>query len=302
MISVIVCARSDEALDAVKQNISSTIGVVHEVIGIMNATGEYGLCAAYNLGALRSRYQNLCFVHDDVMLRTPGWGKTVSTILMDDTIGVLGVAGTGLVASAPGPWWRMGDVAPINVTQIDGNGEKELHYDNPLGELLSDVVAVDGLWMCVRKNVWSEHRFDDQNFKGFHYYDIDFCTSIFGRYRNCVTFEITVEHASRGNTDAAWMTASVSYVKKWAKVLPLSTKPADADVVSELTGRLTREFAAKATQVRLPPIIVIQALIHYARITRWSNTSSIMMAKYFLRLLRPALGRAKRFAWPIKST
>ncbi len=77
-----------------KENIRATIGVAFEIIPIINSGGRIGICEAYNIGARRSKFGMLCFMHEDVRMHTMSWGKIVSRILQDKSIGLLGVAGS----------------------------------------------------------------------------------------------------------------------------------------------------------------------------------------------------------------
>ena len=40
--------------------------------------------------------------------------------------------------------------------------------------VLEEVVCLDGVFICSRKEVWQQSKFNDADLKGFHFYDIDF--------------------------------------------------------------------------------------------------------------------------------
>ena len=48
MISIVICSRSETALENVSQSVSLTIGVPYEIIAIDNSKGEYSI----NLGKM----------------------------------------------------------------------------------------------------------------------------------------------------------------------------------------------------------------------------------------------------------
>ena len=105
MLSIIICTRNLAALAAVSQSVAATVGVEYEIVAVDNSAGHYSICAAYNEGAGRARYELLCFMHEDIRFHTIGWGSTVAEILADATVGVLGVTGGMYQLSAPAAWW-----------------------------------------------------------------------------------------------------------------------------------------------------------------------------------------------------
>lgn len=80
-ISVIICTRQHDISPTQRANIASTIGCTHEIIVIDNSQNKYSIFEAYNEGVRRSCHDICCFMHDDVLLRTEGWGKTIASHL-----------------------------------------------------------------------------------------------------------------------------------------------------------------------------------------------------------------------------
>lgn len=262
MVSIIICSRDAQDLAAVSHSIAATIGVIYELISIDNSTGSYGICEAYNIGAKRARYDMLCFMHEDIRFRSTGWGQHVVDILADSTIGVLGVTGGLYQLEAPAPWWGCGlELCRENVLNIFEDGHTEMELRNPEQQLLTDVAVVDGMWMCSRREVWQKHPFDANTFADFHFYDVDYCTEIFLRgYRICVTFEVLLEHHSRGSLNDSWLRNALRYQNKRNGQLPFGTaKPTELTrrklelrALQEFTGRLIRaHFPAKLVMTYL---------------------------------------------------
>ena len=55
-------------------------------------------------------------------------------------------------------------------------GERVVRLESKAGEAdFSPVVQVDGQCLIVPKSVWREHPFDEELFRDFHLYDVDFC-------------------------------------------------------------------------------------------------------------------------------
>lgn len=236
MISLIICSRDTEALKAVSKNVAKTIGVLYEIVAIDNSAGQYGICEAYNIGATRAKYDLLCFMHEDIAFHTLGWGSVVATILADSTVGVVGVAGGTYEVCAPASWNSVGaKYIRMNVLHTV-KGKTILDREAPVDSSLLEVAAVDGLWLCCRKNVWDEVRFDSIAFPGFHFYDVDFCTRVFPRYKVCVTLDILIEHFSYGSYTKPWYENALNFYESRKQYLPFG--PANVSAVEERRLRL----------------------------------------------------------------
>jgi len=243
MISLIICSRFPENLATVKENIAATIGVPHEIIAIDNSQGQYGICQAYNLGASQAQYSLLCFLHEDLLIRTTDWGQVVVSALADPSIGVLGVAGTTLLLNAPAAWWWSGNAYSRMQIQHSLPGKPgSLDYHNPQNELLADVVVADGVWLCSRKEVWQQFPFDEKNFREFHFYDLDYCVRIFSQLRVCITFDIVIEHFSLGSINEAWLRNALIFHRCWQKQLPISIAPVAKKENNKLERRALGQF------------------------------------------------------------
>jgi hypothetical protein len=230
MLSVIICSANADDLRLVKENIAATIGIPHEIIAIDNRGASRGICDVYNEGARLANFDLLCFMHEDIALKTKDWGTKVADIFQkDEKIGVLGVAGGGYKSLAPCGWYQIEfhseERSYQNVLQGYKRSEKpDFHaYHNPRNENLSRVVCVDGLWFCTQKKIAVSHPFDSKMLKGFHGYDLDFCLNVFPHHHIMVTFEILMRHASEGNFSKQWLDEILKVHRKWSPVLPITT-------------------------------------------------------------------------------
>ena len=70
MISIIICSRTASISDELNQNIDQTIGIPYELVVIDNSENLYSIFSAYNEGVKRSKYEMLCFMHDDIIFKT----------------------------------------------------------------------------------------------------------------------------------------------------------------------------------------------------------------------------------------
>lgn len=254
MISVIICSRSTSDAQQVALNVAATIGVVHEFIRIDNSQGSYSICEAYNRGAAQAKYALLCFMHEDIRFHTVGWGQLVAGILEEATIGVLGVTGGRRQVAAPAAWWGCGlDLCRENVLNVFPDGQKKMDLRNPEGQSLIDVAVVDGMWMCSRREVWQQHPFDAATFTDFHFYDVDYCTEIYQHgLRVCVTFDVLLEHHSRGSVNTAWLHNALKYERKRQGQLPFGPAKVSAAQSRRIEVKALQEFSNRLLQAALP--------------------------------------------------
>jgi glycosyltransferase involved in cell wall biosynthesis len=229
MISIIICSANANDLNLVSRNIENTVGVPHEIISFDNSDGKKGICELYNLGKKMSKFDILCFMHEDIRIDTQNWGqKVLDKFHANNQIGVVGVAGGGYKSLTPSGWYCLDYNSMDRYFQNLLQGFKlddkdELHaYHNPYNQVLSEVVCVDGLWFCARKEILDEKPFDEELLKGFHGYDIDFCLNLYGKYKIVVTYDVLMKHASEGNFNKSWLDEMLKVHRKWSRSLPLT--------------------------------------------------------------------------------
>lgn len=228
MISVIICSANKTLLNQVSDNIAATIGVPYEIIATDNSSGEQGICTIYNQGILKAKYDTLCFMHEDVLMKTDNWGKIIVSLFdKDEQLGLVGVAGSGYKPLSPSSWGGCGiDTSYFNIIQSYKYKKKKpkFVYRNPNNENISKVACLDGVWLCTTKRIAKEFMFDEVTFKGFHGYDIDFSLSIGQKYTVAVSFEILLDHFSEGAYDKTWMMENLKLHNKWNRHLPVDVE------------------------------------------------------------------------------
>ena len=85
---------------------------------------------------------------------------------------------------------------------------------------MKEVVAVDGLFFAVHKQRIKESF--DQEFPGFHFYDIPFCVLNYTKgVKIGVTTKILVTHKSVGMVDKKWEKNKLFFEAKYGHLLPL---------------------------------------------------------------------------------
>jgi glycosyltransferase involved in cell wall biosynthesis len=248
MISIIVCSLNPSLNGALLENIRNTVGVPYEVICVDNSAGKYSIFEAYNYGASRATSDLLCFMHEDILFHTGDWGRIVAGKLADKEVGVIGVAGAVYKSASPSPWW-ISDLEDqtayqrFNLLQHFSTGIKRQNARGTDEDLWDEVVVLDGVWLCCRKDIWLETPFDSQKYNGFHFYDLDFSLAVHTRgFRNFVSREILLEHFSAGNMDKNWIRGAEIFHEKWRKTLPQSVGEIPAGEIKGLELSAARNF------------------------------------------------------------
>lgn len=225
MISIIICNKKAILDAAIEKNIHDTIGVDYEVISIDNSRGQYSIFKAYNEGVAKAKGDILCFMHDDIIFRSNNWGKVVETAFaIDSDLGALGVAGGHFMPDCPCSWSTCKTTSfHVWQTNHDGSATEYGCTDYADDKRLVEVASLDGLWMCIRRDLFDAIRFDDQTFTGFHCYDSDICMQIVALGKRIkVTFDIDIEHRSNGACNQQYYDNLELWYKKWHTSLPVS--------------------------------------------------------------------------------
>ena len=227
MISCIICSRRADISAELKENIASTIGCEYELVVIDNSKNEYSIFSAYNEGVRRANGDILCFMHEDILYHTQGWGMIISNILQDKTIGQIGVGGSHFMPKAPMYWWSSPYISQYNLENDHGNQKKnatEMH----MIQHLADTVVVDGLCFFIPSVLFKQIHFDEEHYTDFHAYDMDISMQVqsIGK-RVCVTNAILIEHfwSESSLENKAYMARldknmSIFY-NKWQHLLPM---------------------------------------------------------------------------------
>lgn len=226
MLSIIICSISPERLQSVRKNIEETIGVEHEFIVIDNREKKWPIAKAYNYAARGAKCPYLFFVHEDVKFHSIGWGSFIESKLQEPDCGVIGFTGSKVMYRCYSGWGQSYKwVCSYLYQSTDGLTFFNVH-NAYLEHEFEEVVALDGLGMFVRKEVWASYPFDEELLTGFHCYDVDFSLQIAAskRYKNYVSCsnKVLIEHFSLGNRNTAWYEDTIRLFKsKWSYILPL---------------------------------------------------------------------------------
>jgi glycosyltransferase involved in cell wall biosynthesis len=189
-----------------------------EVIEKIN-NGEKSLSQVYNEILEESKTDIVVLCHDDIYFDTTSWYYKLKTHFENTDYGILGVAGTTEMP-ASGQWWETRRKM-IGIVNHESGGKKwTSKYSEDLGKSIGETVIVDGVFIALSKSR-IKHNFDEE-FKGFHFYDIGFCfkNQIEG-VKVGVISNIRITHKSIGQTNEQWEENKNLFAQKYSENLPV---------------------------------------------------------------------------------
>lgn len=217
MISIVYSTRKDKP--EFKEHIEKTCGYKKiEIIQITN-DGEMSLTQAYNKGLKMANNDLVVFCHDDIIFETNNWAnKLIKIFEKNPEYGIIGIAGTTDLID--GRWWTIRESMNGIVSHQHEGKKWTNYYSKDQGNKISDMVVLDGLFFGINKTK-IKHSFDE-DFHGFHFYDISFC---FPNYLEGVkiglTTQIRVTHLSIGQTNQQWEGHKIRFEEKYKDKLPV---------------------------------------------------------------------------------
>jgi len=187
---------------------------------IMENDNKMSLAEAYNKGLAKASNNYVVFMHDDLEINSTNMSHKINKLFEKfDDYGIIGVAGTTDLVN--GTWWEIKKSmeGKMGHTQ-DGKKWTNKYSDEPYIDTLKDVVLVDGVFFIVDKRK-IKHTFDE-DFKGFHFYDIPFCiTNYMDGVKIGVTTKFDLLHLSVGQTNEQWEENKKQFEEKYKDVLPI---------------------------------------------------------------------------------
>jgi GT2 family glycosyltransferase len=243
MLSIIVCSRNIELLKSLEKNIHESVGCIHELIIIDNSKNEYSIYSAYNEGVKKSKFPYLCFVHEDVEFLTSNWAEKVISHLNEPNTGLIGVAGGQAMLRVPLGWPSLN--AYYNITHSIYNKknlkiEEKTTYPEKSDNKPISVVLLDGLFLCAKRELFNQIKFDE-NFKGFHGYDLDICLqAIHKGFYNYVVYDIEMKHFSTGKFDINFVKTVIKIHEKWSQYLPIFEHSYSPESISKVLYKAER--------------------------------------------------------------
>jgi glycosyltransferase involved in cell wall biosynthesis len=229
MISVIVNAKNPPAQSIQERNIYKTAGCECEYI-MFDYTQNANLAAVYNHAATIAKGDILVFIRDDVYFMKMNWGQILEAKYTNDPwLGVVGVAGSQYLypnkpsLTAAGRPFIKGRV----VHHLQNGDFFAVVYSQENGDF--EVVAVDGVFMAVKRELFATCQFDATNFNTEHFYDLDFCMQARHTNRILVSTDIVIKRRSQAVFDKDWSAYGSIFLEKWAQELPAASIDAVPD-------------------------------------------------------------------------
>ena len=172
-----------------------------EVIEKVNK-GDKSLSEVYNEVLSEAKTDIIVFCHDDIYFETNSWYNKLIKHFEKSDFGIIGMAGTTSMPES-GMWWQ-DRKKMVGIVNHEHEGKKwESKYSDSLGNSILQTVIIDGLFMAVDRRKLKKNF--NENFKGFHFYDIPFC---FENYLEGVKIgvitNIRITHKSIGMTNEQW--------------------------------------------------------------------------------------------------
>ena len=245
MISVLICSINPGLLQQVSTNIEETIGTEYEIVSIDNRTAGKGICSVYNILAARAKFSYLCFIHEDIKFTEKGWGKALlNNFSSDPDIGLIGVAGSKYKSSYFSGWFA--NVRELDCANYIHQYERgfEKVYLSPDNDMrLQEVVCIDGVFMCCKRQTWESQRFDEKVLSGFHFYDIDFSLRSAHACKVVVSYNVDLIHiTSGGDYGNNWVETAIRYHHLYKNQLPFSKVQVDKKLADKRVVKATLDF------------------------------------------------------------
>jgi len=220
-VSVVVSTRKID--EGYREHIRKMFSQPDTEILMYENNGEMSLTQVYNKGLKESVNDIVVFMHDDLILETPNMTpkivKMMSSHSINTNYGIVGIAGTNKLTI--GMWWENRENMFGVVGHIHEGKRHVNHYSKGVfNEKLKDVVIVDGLFFIVHKGRIKKEFNED--FKGFHFYDISFCVENFLEgVKIGITTKFGVTHKSIGITNIQWEKNRLFFDELYGGKIPL---------------------------------------------------------------------------------
>lgn len=222
--------RNDWACKKFNDEIKKSIGCDHIIIPFFN-DGSVSLSKAYNsiLAEIfvQTDYQNsvVVFCHHDIHFKSNGWGKNLLNIFNNNEVDILGLAGTDKLYPHCS-WWtnaegifNQEDLWGKVWHKIKGHPETKSDFTTHRKKCakVQPAVAVDGVFLAFNPETCLPF---DEDFKGFHFYDISWCLQNFLAGKKIgVTETIPIVHESGGFMNAEWEENRKQLISKYKDVV-----------------------------------------------------------------------------------
>jgi hypothetical protein len=226
-VSVVICSIDPPSFERAAGCYRRLLAdVPHEIIGVHDARS---LCEGNNKGARRATGDILLFSHDDVEILGDDFAARLLATM--DVADLVGIAGTSRLSRAR--WISHGHPYIHGQHGIPAEGRIDVQVYSAGPALVGGIEALDGVLLCARRELWERHPFDEDTFRDWHLYDIDFShTAQRSGYRVAVRCDLPLIHYRRPGTASddylgRWEAESVKFLAKHPELshLPVDMTP-----------------------------------------------------------------------------
>ena len=149
--------------------------------------------------AMQENIQKLVLVHDDVILESYSKDKLDKLFKKFD---VIGCAGTTEVNLTPPALWHLmgGGIGSKNLHGAVAHGDENKKHMTSFGPYPKRVVLLDGVFMAIKRKVFSKIRFDEKCPVKWHFYDLDYSMQCHKAGVKLGVGDILITHNSPGLT------------------------------------------------------------------------------------------------------
>lgn len=216
MISIITCTRDPVKFERLRRCYENALrSEPCQMIGIPDAAS---VAEGYNRGVARSKGETIIFSHDDIQLLSPDFEHRMAEHLR--SFDLLGIAGATKLQSGQwivaGPPYVYGQVA----TPKPAGGVIEVTIWNNAARCVGQMKAMDGVLLIAKRHVAETVKFDQQNFDGFHLYDIDFTFRAYcAGHKLAVCCDLPLLHESIGTFDGQFELYEQRFLQKHGHAL-----------------------------------------------------------------------------------
>jgi len=224
-LTVIFSSHKGKEYDNIfKEKIKKTSGIDDIQIICVENYNQYSLSEAYNIGY--SRYFEtdrdddiIVYCHNDIEFKTKNWGKIlINKFMSNPEFGVIGLAGSTELTEN-GIWWNNKATCYGIVDHTDGFKEWTTRFSYEIKNI-KEVAVIDGVFIAVNPDI-SNWEFNE-NFKGFHMYDISFSLDNFiDKIKIGVITDIRILHQSVGMVNQEWENNRLKLIQNYAEYLPI---------------------------------------------------------------------------------
>jgi GT2 family glycosyltransferase len=147
--------------------------------------------------AIEENFDAIVLCHDDVVIESDLAYRLPSIMQDFDVIGVAGT--TECKLQEPVLWHIMG--GGFGSGKLHGavaHGDEKNKTMTSFGPYPKQVLLLDGVFLCIKREVFTKVRFDETNPAGFHFYDLDYSLSCHKEKFKIGVSDIMITHASPG--------------------------------------------------------------------------------------------------------